>query len=804
MSFSCDAATRARLEWPRLVECLAACTATARGREACAGELFAPTRGTMRERLAETGEVRGLIDAGEPLPFGGIADLRAALRELERGASLGGPDAAQLAASLLAAKRLRSFLSERRNRAPRLADLAGTLPVLDTLITRIHAVVTPEGLVRDDASPELRRALRRARDSEAEIDRRMESLLRSADVQPYLQDHYVTSRHERPVLPVRADARGRVRGLVHDVSSSGTTVFIEPEDVLELGNQLRLARLEVEREVERLLRELADALREERAELVATGATLEVLDVAGARGRLSAKLGACAPELSDAGELALLALRHPLLLLEAGLPEDAVVANDVVLPPEARALVISGPNAGGKTVVAKAVGLAALALRAGLHVPCAEGSRMPVFESVWADIGDEQDLRSGLSTFSARMSNLGRIVGRADADTLVIVDEIGEGTEPGEGAALAQAVLERLVERGARVVATTHFNRLKELAGTDARFVNASAEFDAQTLLPTYRVHLGFPGSSGATWVAERMGVERAVVERAQALMDREDRKLEALTRSLSELRQELEAERAATERMREETEVARSAYEERLRKLRAAREQALAAMKEDLEAAFRAAREEIAGVVRTLQSGPGAPAPDGRAANQAHHRLVEVRERVAKVEQAHRDPAPAPGAPIDWKRVEPGSRLELAGLHGEAVLVEGPDKRGRIEVRSRGARLSLPAERVVRLIGPPTASARPLAAYVEVERGPAPDGLRPECDLRGMRVDEALDRAEAHLQSVLGTGVPSIAFIHGHGTGALRSAIRAWLRNMPGVAEFAAAPQNEGGNGVTVAVLSR
>ena len=333
---------------------------------------------------------------------------------------------------------------------------------------------------------------------------------------------------------------------------------------------------------------------------------------------------------------------------------------------------ISGPNAGGKTVAAKAVGLAALARARGLHVPCAPGSALPLFDAVCAEIGDEQDLRAGLSTFSARMANLAAIAAQADARTLVIADEIGEGTEPGEGAALAQAILEALVERGALVLATTHFNRLKEIAGTDPRFANASAEFDPETLLPTFRIHLGQPGSSGAMWAAQRMGLDAPIVERARELMDREDSRLEALTRGLSELRQELEAERRLALRMREESEVARGAYETRLAALRGAREQALAAMKADLESAFTRARAEIAHVVRDAAArrrseGAGGPRREPRAARAGADPRAH-RGRRARAGRARA--APSRRAPIADAALVEGARVELAGVRSPALVL--------------------------------------------------------------------------------------------------------------------------------------
>ena len=801
MTFRASAATLARLEWQRLLELGAAQAATERGAAALRALDFPATHSAVRERLAHTSEARKLVDAGAEPPFAGVADLRAPLAELQRGRAWNARELAALGQTLEAARRARASLAGNRELAPGLAALAGTLPELRELERALAAVVTPAGEVRDDASPELRRARRRIRELESEIERQMARHLRDPDVQTHLQDSYATFRENRPVLPIRAEARQRVRGIVHDVSSSGTTVFIEPEDVVDAGNRLRIAQTELTREIERLLTELSERARAHGPELEAQGETLEALDCALARGRLSRRGGAREPRIAESGALDLRGLRHPLLLLEAGLAPEDVVPNDIALTDGARCLVISGPNAGGKTVAAKAVGLAALSLRAGLHVSCDEDSALPLVESVFAEIGDEQDLRAGLSTFSARMANLAEVVAQADGESLVIADEVGEGTEPGEGAALAQAILEALVARGALVLATTHFNRLKELAGSDPRFANASAEFDPETLLPTFRIHLGQPGSSGAMWAAQRMGLDEAVVERARELLDREDSRLEALTRGLSELRQELEAERRLALRMREESEAARTAYEARLGALRGAREQALAAMKADLEAAFTRARAEIAHVVRGLQRGDAAPGP---AANRAQAELARIRERTASAEraQAEREPPVTPAPAVDLAALVAGARVELAGVRVPALVLEPPDKRGRLAVRVGAARTVVSRERVTRVLGADAPKARP-AGGVSLRREVADEPSSLECDLRGLRVDEALERADAALQRLLGRGGGRVTFIHGHGTGALRDAIRSWLRGIPGVEKFEPGGPREGGNGVTVATLS-
>ncbi len=803
MSFECDTRTLARLEWPRLAERLAAEAATRRGAEACRGEIFQATRAAVRERLEETSEARRLLDGGEEIPFGGVCDLRSSLGALGRAAALSARDFADIRLTLRGSARIAGLMESRASDCPRLAALARTLPDLSSLERELARVVSEEGEVLGDASSTLRKARAQLRQLEREIERHMATYLGNSSIQPHLQDRYVTFRENRPVLPVRADARHRVRGIVHDVSSSGSTVFIEPEGVVETGNALRLAQTEIEREVQRLLAELGRAVSERSLEIEALTSTLGAIDLAMARGRLSRRLGACAPDLREDARLDLRALRHPLLLLEAGLSEEEVIANDIALPPDARCLVISGPNAGGKTVVAKAVGLAALAVRAGMHVPCVEGSEMPIFQAVRADIGDEQDLRAGLSTFSARMANLAGIVAAAEADTLVIVDEVGEGTEPSEGASLAQAILEALVARDATVLVTTHFNSLKGLAAADSRFVNASAEFDPETLLPTYRIEIGAPGSSGARWVASRMGLDASVVQRAEELLGSEDRELEELAQNVADLRNELDAERRLAQQARAEAEKLRSTYAERLESLRLEREKTLAEMKADLAQEYTDARIQIAAVVRALQRGEGGP---GRAANRAYQKLEGIRENVEAVEREHAESSPASGEQtrVAPEELVPGARLEVEGLPGSAVVVEGPDRRQRIAVRVGAARMSIPSDRVRRVLAGPEARASGGSANLASSPTEADeDAPGRECDLRGLRVDEALDRADAYLQHMLGRGEPRLLLIHGHGTGALRTALRAWLRELPQVADFGPAEPGEGGNGVTFVRLT-
>jgi DNA mismatch repair protein MutS2 len=797
--FSVSERTLAQLDWPEVTARLAAHAATPAGHAACAaGELFEATAAGVRERLAETGEARALLDAGEPPPLGGVADVEATLRRLAAGGVLAARELLDLGRTLGALHAAARFLRRRREPAPRLAALADAIEEQPELEASIAHCLDDEGAVRDAASPALADARARSRAHSAELKRRLEDYLHDPDLVACLSDAFVTVRNDRWVLPVRADARGRVRGIVHDASGSGTTLFVEPEAVVELNNRLKQAELDAEREILRVLRGLSEEAARALPALRAGLAALCAIDLAVARGRLSREWQAVAPQVGDAGVFVLPQLRHPLL------DPNAVVPNDLRLGEGFSVLVLSGPNAGGKTVAMKALALAVLCVRAGLHVAAAPGARADLVDALLADIGDEQNLRESLSTFSAHVANLARIVDSASPRSLVVLDEIGAGTDPGEGAALAQAVLEALADAGARVVATTHYNLLKEMAEVDARFENASVEFDAETLAPTYRLRMGAAGASSATAVAARMGLRGDVLERANSLLEREDRRLDRMLAELSASRAALERERSEAQRLRAEGEEARERYRAKLERLQERRDELFHSMREDLDRSFREAHAEVAAVIRGLQRGDAT----ARDAARARERLLGVDARRREAEAAAA-PVPAPaeevGPAIDWRAARPGDAVRIRG-GGAGVLAALPDRRGRAAVTVGGARLLVAADRLhsAASAGPP-AHAR-LEPRVRVEAAgptePAELGGTERCDLHGLRVEEALERLVQVLDRAARRGCDRVVIVHGRGTGALRDAVRGFLRESPYVERFAAAEPVEGGDGATVALL--
>jgi DNA mismatch repair protein MutS2 len=810
LSFFVTQKTLERLEWSRVLAMLAEHARTPGGRARCAAQdpaglpagaaLFESTRSGVLERLSETAEARRIIRTGDVPPLAGAAELDTPLARARKDGVLGPRELLELSATLAATRATRRFLETRSEAAPQLAELAEMLVEHAELERSIDAALEPSGEIRDSASPALAAARRESHRLASTIQEKVGRYLRDPGIAAHLSDSYYTVRNDRYVLPVRTDARTNIRGIVHDSSNSGQTLFVEPEPLVELNNELKRAEIAIERETLRILRGLSQRARSAADEIEANLATLEIIDLAFARGALAEELDAVAPEVRNEGRLSLPLLRHPLLL-----PDEAV-PSDVWLGESYTALILSGPNAGGKTVALKSVALAALFVRAGMHVPSGQGSRVDIFDEVLAHIGDEQDLSANLSTFSAQMSNLAQIVNRASDGSLVVLDEVGVGTDPGEGAALAQAVLEALADRGARVIATTHYNLLKEMAEVDDRFANASVEFDPDTLQPTYRLHMGLPGVSSATAVAARMGLAPEVIERANELLDREDRQLDRVLSELSASRSALESEQREIARVRLETEAVRTEHRQKLEKLLTRRDKLFRTMREDLEKSFREAHERVAQVIRDLQRGSTAgDAADARRNLQSIASVTESAQREAGLEAHAGDSL----NPIDWSRASPGDPVQIdGGTNG--VLIALPDSRGRVSVRLGSARVSVPIQRVG-AANPETQSRSKRAAQPRVRFQPsqqsnlqsdAEAGDAGRCHLAGLRTDEAIDRLVYALDRAASAGRSSLVIIHGLGTGALRSAVRRHLEQSAYVSHFASASQEEGGDGVTLAIL--
>ena len=767
---------------------------TPMGQERALARPFLDTREAVTEALALVDEARRLGQEQVSLPYGGSVDLRDAVARAQKGGTLEPRELIQAAQLLLAMSRTRDVLEEREELGPRLAAIARRMPELERLALRIDKCFTPDGELADDASPELREARDRTRGLHRSIRARLDTLLHDEGFIPNLRENYYSVRNGRYVVPVVSNFRQQVPGIVHNASQTGQTLFVEPEAMVGMGNDLAIAQSVVAEEERRVLAELSGLLGREADRVLEGVRALAELDEAEAAAILSADLRAWAPELTDGGGFELVRLRHPRLALQGG----DVVPNDVSLSGEARALVISGPNAGGKTVTLTAVGLCALMVRAGLPIPAGEGSRMPLYRSVHSTIGDAQDLSQGLSTFSAHVVVLRDILAQAGDASLVMIDEIAADTDPREGAAIAIAVLEDLLQKGATTLVTTHLEELKALAHMDPRFLNARVGFDTKRMAPTYKLQLGMAGASSAIEVAARVGLPAHLCARARELSMNAGgplaRALNAAEEDRRQLQEQLERAKAAAEEaevLRGKLEAERAVFqrERRERELRfnqdvaAATEQAEAEVRELLKA-LRQQREEKAASEARVQL--------AQRAEDARKRAATLKAELGKAEA----PTPARLEVGAWVHHTGLARdVEVLELDGDQALVAAGALKMRVPVGElAGSRKAKPAQKFPER-DKQAAQLRKAtqAAAAEVKA----TGFR--VDVRGMRADEALTEIETFFDRGMRQGEDGALIVHGHGTGALKQAVRDFLAGSPYVRMYRPGESHEGGDGVTV-----
>jgi DNA mismatch repair protein MutS2 len=780
--------TLAVLEWNAILAALGDRCDSVLGRERALSLRFFDGAVEVREELDRVRELWRLADEGRALVPIALADVRPALSRAEREGILDAGQLREIGIVLHTARAARRHLADNAALAPKLAALAAELDSLPEMLREIDATVDERGEVRDDATPELRRLRDRHRGLQTRTKARIDEMLHSSEFEKVLQDDYVTVREGRYVLPFVASVHKQLRGIVHHKSQSGATAFMETPELMEMNNRLTMAALEVEGEVERILRELTLSVCAQIAVIARDLEILLLLDVLQAKTRLGHDLGGTLPEVDDAGTVHLRGARHPLLALS----RRPVVENELRLE-AARGLVITGPNTGGKTVALKALGLAALMTAAGLPIPAAPDSRVPLYRGVFADIGDDQSIERSLSTFSAHLTHIQAILESVRPGALVLLDELCVGTDPHEGAALAAALLDAFVEKECSLVVTTHYEELKAKAHFDRRFLNASFGYDPVTFAPSYKLTSGVPGRSGAIDVASRLGLDSTVVRRAREVLGDRGR--------LDEVIAALESERGAVAAAHEEATRRNAEFEAERERLEAARVEMERHRGEAFEEARRQfleelaqAREEVRAAIRALQE-----APTPQAVQVAQERIAGA---VAET-RAHRA-APAPAAPRP-PEITPGRKLYVRTFGRNGVVLEVMERRQQAVVDMGGARVVVP----VAVLGEAEPEAVGGGARYKPPRAPATDDDSPvrtpdiTCDLRGMRTEDALPAAESFLDRALGQDRSVVFFIHGHGTGALKGALRRFLKESPYVCRFREGKREEGGDGVTLAWLT-
>lgn len=754
---------------------------------------------------AETREALQMLNARGTLSIGGARDIRETVDLAAHSGVLTPTDLLDIKSSLIAARNLERSLERQADQYPHLADIATQFPPPLGLIDAITRAISDRGDVLDNASEKLSTIRHDLRITHGRLLDKMQRLVNDPKNAQILQETLVTQRDGRYVLPLRAEFKGRMKAIVHDQSSSGATLFVEPLSAVELNNEYRELQLAERDEERRILAELSDQVGVHAGEIELALDLLAEIDVIFARAKYAADLSATEPKLHSISKskgkhpgtlISLYEARHPLL------NPQSVVPINVELDAETFALVITGPNTGGKTVTLKTVGLLALMAQAGMHIPAQSGSEISVFSDILADIGDEQSIEQSLSTFSSHITNIIRILELADKHSLVILDELGAGTDPQEGAALAQALLKHLLDRGITTFVATHYPELKAFAHAQPGLTNASVEFDVETLQPTYHLSIGLPGRSNALAIAQRLGLPRDIISAARAGINPDDLQAEDLLDEIHRQRELAHDARQAAEKARRESEDVRTELSERLESIEDERREVLAQARaeaqeeiEKLQTDIREARRALAHARQPLE-----------AVEQIEEQVESLEERVEKpVERRRSDLA---DDHLD-RPVRMGDKVRLRNLNSKGVVTaldeeEAEVQVGQMRVRTRLAELQpvggSSGEGEDKARKSAAGQSRP-APRKQLQRF-MPDSPGMELDIRGQRADEALVALDRYLDAAFLSGLPFVRIIHGKGTGKLRQVVREALPRHPHVRSFEPGGEKEGGEGVTVAKL--
>lgn len=755
--------------------------------------------GDVRRSQDATEEARGLLEARPNTGLRGAVDIRNHVRRAGIGGVLAAPELLDVASTISAGRSVKNLVLRQELRAPTLARFARDIADLDELESALNRSIDDEGHILDTASERLRKIRAELRSAYDRLMRRLNELITGSEIRESLQEPVVTMRGGRYVVPVKAEFRGRVRGIVHDQSASGATVFIEPLGVVDLANAWRRHEIEEQQEIEHVLRELSNRVGVAQYGLLDTVDALARIDLALAKGKLALEMAASRPiplnRPSQYGVVHLSQARHPLL-------RGDVVPIDVSLGVEFDVLVITGPNTGGKTVALKTVGLLAVMAQAGLQIPAAEGSSLAIFSGVYADIGDEQSIEQSLSTFSSHVTHVVEVLRAADSGSLVLLDEIGAGTDPDEGAALSQAILQRFAERHIPTIATTHYSELKTFAHQHPRVQNASVEFDLETLKPTYRLTIGLPGKSNALAIAERLGMPSDVINGARSSLEPGQRRVDELIADVESTLRAARREEADAQRLKDE--VARTERQLQGR---------LNALERDRAAVLQKAEEQRAATVAELQREADALRRELRGLKAERDRLAVIEQGISAIRfapaRAKEAGTPESARPLGHD-LEPGDRVKVRSLDAVGVLQSlGPANVAEVDVG--GIRVRVHVDELDRSMEAAREPATERASAWS-QTTPATNPRRAEddnwpvvesqLDLRGLTTEEARYRADRYLHDAYMEGIKTARIIHGKGTGAVRQIVRQLLSDHPLVRSHEGAGPHDGGDGATVVHL--
>lgn len=743
----------------------------------------------------ETSEARQILEKEGNIPFGGVHDVRVSVKHAAVEGLLNEEQLYAIAETLGGSRRLKAFLTRLANVAPYLADYVSIIGDFQKTEDRIFQCINDEGNVADSASPQLAQIRTQIRTTHGRMVDRLNQILRTQ--KNLIQEPIITLRGDRYCIPVKSESRAQFGGLVHDQSASGATLFMEPASVVELGNEIRQLNIKEHQEIERILTELAGLVGKQDTEIQASLNVLAHLDFTTAKARLALEMNAIEPQLNGGGLLDVHGARHPLLT-------GNVIPIDFRLGGSFNTLVITGPNTGGKTVTLKTIGLFVLMAMSGLQVPCQEGSILSTFEQVFADIGDEQSIAQSLSTFSSHIRQIIKIVSAVNPQTLILLDEVGAGTDPTEGAALARSILETFAQSGAKTIATTHYGELKEFAYSHQSVENASVEFDLATLRPTYRLLIGIPGSSNALTIASRLGLPENLVKRAEGFLSRDHVELSDVIRKLEQDSKVAKDEREGAERTMRELREVKKRYEDELASLRASRAHILEDAEARSRSVIRQAQDQANDIISHLrrQQREGKETEkarkDLRALSDLVHEAQEdkhpIHTKATELEKKVKEVAPEPS--FDDIPPKSGDDVMVVSLNQRGQLLSG-SKGEQAQVAIGSLKIRVPYDGLKRL--KPLRTSRTEEVDTSSMTFSKKTEVSTELQLLGKRAEEAITELEKYLDDAYLAGISSVRIVHGKGTGILRKVVWEQLKHMATVKSWRPGDPEEGSWGVTI-----
>ena len=781
------------LEFYKIRDMLVERAASSLGKARCAALVPVSDIREIERMQAETEEASTLVARTGVQPISAFDDVQAQVARAKVGGILSPKDLLLCARLMQTARSVRRTLVGEKDEAeetetPHLVGLARALYPMRRLEEEIFAAILSEEEIADSASPGLASVRRKIRSANERIRDKLNGYLHSSSMARYLQDAIITMRQGRYVLPVRAEYRSQVPGIVHDQSSSGATLFIEPMAIVEINNDLRGLMGEERAEIEKILQRFSEEISQEAGALLENQRILAELDFIFAKGALARQMRAVQPKINEAGYIDIKRGRHPLIDPEAVVPSDLWIAKDFTT------LVVTGPNTGGKTVTLKTVGLFTLMMQAGLQVPAMLGTELAVFDDVFADIGDEQSIEQSLSTFSSHMVNIVHILQNVTPRSLALFDELGAGTDPTEGAALAMSILDKLLSYKTRTLATTHYSELKAYALTHPGVENASVEFNVETLRPTYRLSIGIPGKSNAFEISRKLGLSEEIIGAAKEWLSGEQIRFEDVITTAEMHRQTAERERELAEEAHNETVRLRDQAEQERKKLEEQREKLLRKAREDARRILHSAQAEAEGIIRDLKKAAQEQNAKDREILEARRKLQGDLDKLA--EPMAKESAASEGAPL--KSVTLGQTVRIPSLGCTGSVLTLPDKNGEVQLQVGLMKMKQPLS----ALRTATQSDAPKKEKGRRAIKVAAPQVSLELDVRGQLPEEALDNVDKYLDDCMMAGVSEVSIVHGKGTGVLRSEISQHLRHHPHVAEFRLGRYGEGETGVTIVTL--